>query len=118
MTIMLAVALWVLHGMILWWNWGQFRPHIALLHGVAMGLLAGGLAWVGAPVWLVYGLAALVGGVGGWGHRLAPGLWVGNALLLAVPFLTPSAESLAAAGAFALVSQGAAALASLTRSSL
>lgn len=118
MSLLLAVALWVFHGIILWWNWGQFRPRIALLHGVAMGVLAGGLAWLGLPIWAVYGVAALVGGVGGWGHRLAPGLWVGIGLLWAVPFLAQSGEALNAVAAFALVSQGAAALASLTRSAL
>jgi len=59
MTAMLALLLWVLHGMPLWWSWGQFRPHIALLHGLLVALLAGGLIALGAPPWLVTGAAAV-----------------------------------------------------------
>ena len=118
MTLLLAAALWVFHGIILWWNWGQFRLRIALLHGVAMGVLAGELVWLDMSMYVVYGMAAVIGAVGGWGHRLAPGLWLGNGLLWVVPFVAQSGEALTAVAAFALVSQGAAALASLTRSSL
>lgn len=118
MTVMLAAALWVFHGLILWWNWGQFRPRIALLHGVGMAVVAGLLAWAGLPQWLQAALGAAVGGVGGWGHRLAPGLWVGVGLSMALPWLFASGPMLLGLAAFALAAQLAAALASFTKSSL
>ncbi|HYG57996.1 MAG TPA: hypothetical protein VD902_08045 [Symbiobacteriaceae bacterium] len=118
MSLLLAAALWVFHGMLLWWNWGKFRPRLALLHGAAVAAVAGVMAWLGVPPWAMWGAGVLIGAVGGWGHRLAPGLWVGIGLLWAVPFLLQSGPALGAVAAFALVSQAAAALVSLTRSSL
>ncbi|HLN64198.1 MAG TPA: hypothetical protein VK464_21980 [Symbiobacteriaceae bacterium] len=118
MALLLASALWTFHGMILWWHWGAFRPRIALLHGVGMALVAGLLVWLSLPGWLLATAGALVGGVGGWGHRLAPGLWVGVGLLAVLPFALNAGQALPGAAIFALAAQAVAALASLTRSAL
>jgi hypothetical protein len=118
MTLLIAAALWCFHGVVLWWNWGAFRPRVALLHGVGMAAAAAVLVWLGAPGWAMTAAGVLVGVVGGWGHRLAPGLWVGLALLGALPFLMHSGPALLAVTAFALPSQVAAGLASLTKGAL
>lgn len=118
MTMMVAVALWCFHGVALLWNWGRYRPGIALLHGVGTAVLAGALAWLGAPAWAMYGAGALLGAVAGWGHPLAPGLWVGVGLLWPLPFLLSSAPALLAVVAFALAAQIAAAVVSFVKGSL
>ncbi|HWI66032.1 MAG TPA: hypothetical protein VNT75_29740 [Symbiobacteriaceae bacterium] len=115
---MLALLLWIFHGLLLWWSWGQFRPRIALLHGLALAVLAGGLILLGLPVWALYVAGALIGAVGGWGHALAPGLWVGLAPLWLLPFLLRDPQALEAVAAFALASQVAAGLVSATKRSL
>ena len=58
MTAMLALLLWVFHGMLLWWSWGKFRLRIALLHGLLLAVAAGGPIVLGAPLWLVAGAGA------------------------------------------------------------
>lgn len=118
MTVLLAGAFWCFHGLILWWNWGKFRPHIALLHGVGMAAVAFLLVWVGLPAWALGAAGLAVGAVGGWGHRLAPGLWVGVLLLLPLPFLLDSASLLQGGAVFALWAQLAAAMAAFVKSSL
>lgn len=118
MTAMLALLLWIFHGLLLWWSWGKFRPRIALLHGLGLAVLVGGLITFGVPLWLVYGFGAAIGAVAGWGHPLAPGLWVGLGPLLALPFVLGSAEALTAVGAFAVTAQVVAGLVSFTKSSL
>jgi hypothetical protein len=115
---MLALFLWVFHGLMLWWNWGQFRPQITLRHGLAVAIIAGALLWLDAPLWLMYGAGVLLGVAAGWGHRLAPGLWVGLALTWPLLFVIASATVVSDAGAFALAAQVTAFLVSFTRSSL
>jgi O-antigen/teichoic acid export membrane protein len=118
MTVMLGLFLWIFHGLLLWWNWGQFRPRITLLHGLLLALITGALLWLGAPAWLMYGAGAAIGAVAGWGHRLAPGLWVGLGLTWPLLFLVASAAAVPAAGAFALAAQIAAFLVAFSKSSL
>lgn len=115
---MLALLLWIWHGLLLWWCWGQFRPRITLVHGLGLAALAGGLIALGAPLWVVYAAGAAIGAVGGWGHALAPGLWVGLAPLWALPFLPGSPASLTTVGAFGVTAQAVAGLVSLTKRSL
>jgi hypothetical protein len=115
LNVLLAAALWTFHGVLLMWSWGQYRPHIALLHGVGALLGVGLLIWIGLPVWVLTLAGALVGGAGAWGHRLAPGLWVGIGLLWLVPFWLHSGSALLLVGSFALTAQVVAALVVLAR---
>jgi hypothetical protein len=116
MALIAAVVLWAIHGMILWWNWGGFRPRVALLHGLGMAAVAGVLLWLGLPGWALSVAGAAIGGVGGWGHRLAPGLFFGLLFAAVVPFLLGTGAGFVGLGAFALAAQAAAGLASLTKS--
>lgn len=118
MTVMLALFLWVCHGLLLWWNWGQYRLKLSLLHGLAVAVVTGALLWLGAPLWVMYGVGVIIGGVAGWGHRLAPGLWVGVGLTWPLLFLVASAPAVPAAGDFALAAQVTAFLVAFTKSSL
>lgn len=116
MAFMAAVALWLFHGVGLWFNWGDFRPRLALVHGLGLAVLGGALLGFNPPAWIVFGFGAVIGGVAGWGHRLAPGLWVGIALLWPLPFLLTTVAAFNNLGTLALTAIGAAALASLTKS--
>lgn len=118
MAVLLAGALWCFHGLILWWNWGKFRPHIALLHGAGLAAVTFGLVWLGLPGWVLAAAGLAVGALGGWGHRLAPGLWVGVLILLPLPFLLSSANLLQGAALFMLVAQLAAVMAAFVKASL
>lgn len=118
MTAMVALFAWVIHGLLLWYGWGQYRPRLALLHGFALAALAWALIGLGVPTWVLYVAGAATGAVAGWGHRLAPGLWVGLGLLWPLPFVLTSAAAVPAIGALALTAQVIAFLVSFTKSSL
>ncbi len=81
----MAALLWIVHGYLLYRGWGKFRPHIALLHGVLIGVLGLGLQWLNMPLWALLGAGVAVGGVGALGHALVPGLWLG-AIIGPAPF--------------------------------
>lgn len=86
---LLFVLLWLAHGALLLRGWGRFRPRIAALHGLAMGLLGAALTW-GLPALPVLAVAGgLIGLVGALGHPLAPGLWLGVGLVWLAPWVLP-----------------------------
>jgi hypothetical protein len=118
MSLLLAAALWAFHGVALLWNWGRYRPQVALLHGLAVAAAGGALLWLALPVWALYVSGGLIGAVAGWGHPLVPGIWPGLALLVAVPVLLHTTPALLAFGDFAVAVQAVAFLVAFSKSSL
>lgn len=83
----IATLLWLAHGVLLWRNWGRFRPHIALLHGLLVLAVGAAARHFDAPDWAMSGLGIAIGAAGAFGHLLAPGLWVGLGLQWLFPIM-------------------------------
>lgn len=115
---MLAIMLWIFHGVALLWNLNRFRPRIALLHGLAVAVVGAAMIYLHAPEWAFYVAGALIGAVAGWGHPLFPGLWPGLGILLTLPFLLRMGSAFLSGGAFALAAILVAALTSFIKGAI